>query len=315
MQKYLSNLEEAMKQEGLSEEVIKEVLSDHEEMITAAMEEGVQEEDLTEKFGNPEDIARAISMDNIEEDTSGEEQGYRLLKAFDLKGEHIEVEGKLLNESISFTRGKGTGIEVFVKDMPKESDYTVKCDGETLTIKRTTKLFFSFGQKQSAKFRINIPANILIKNADINITNGKISMKKLMSQNLKLKTVNGKISLKDMTNDNDHLTSVNGKIKLYDVTANKTFVSQVSGSTKMKNTTVQNEVYIRSVSGDVELKDVTATDIEYHSVSGSLKGKEVYPKTLSLKSVSGDIYIKNSNKEHKIKIKNKQSLSGKITLE
>ncbi|MEC9484695.1 MAG: DUF4097 family beta strand repeat-containing protein [Candidatus Izemoplasma sp.] len=315
MKNYLKGLKEEMFKEGLKDEVINEVIKDHEEMIEAALEEGLDETALEEKFGNPKDIAQAISADTTEEESYDDEQGYRLLETYAINGDDIDIEVKLLNESLEVTQGKGTGIEVYVREMPNISEYDIGCDGETFTIKRKNSFFISFRKKHSAKFRVLLPADLVIDAADINITNGKVSLKKLQSNNLKLKTVNGNISLKYMTDNHHHLTTVNGKIKLSNITAKKTFVSQVSGSTKMKHVTVEKDIHVRSVSGDVDLKDVTAKDVEYHSVSGSLKGKEVYPENISLRSVSGDIYIKNTDKDHDVNIKSKKSVSGNITFE
>ena len=50
------------------------------------------------------------------------------------------------------------------------------------------------------------------------------------------------------------------------------------------------------------------------TVSGDLEGKEFYPNEVTLKSVSGDIDIENSDSSREIIVKSSKSVSGEVNI-
>jgi uncharacterized membrane protein len=62
MKKFLKDLETELRKNNLSENEIKEIMADHEEMIQSAKSEGLTDEELEAKFGSPKNVAEELSQ-------------------------------------------------------------------------------------------------------------------------------------------------------------------------------------------------------------------------------------------------------------
>lgn len=315
MKQYLEDLKKALSELEVPSKEIEEILNDHREMIESAIEDGLRETDLVEKFGDPSIVAKAISHDYKSSDDTDEEEGYRLYKTYEPSSDQFELEFKSINDGLIFKTTKGLNIEVYVKHLTHEDDYIIDYNKDVLTIKNKVKKLFGITNNKKVKFKVLVPATLTLNKLKAGTVNGKIHFKGCQSKQLELNSVNGNIHVKKWIDQTSHISTVNGTIHLSDLITDELHSSLVSGKGKLKNITVAKNAFIREVSGNVTLNEFTAESLKYHSVSGDLSGKEVYPKDVSLKSVSGNIHIKNKEKEHSINILKKSSLSGKIVID
>jgi DUF4097 and DUF4098 domain-containing protein YvlB len=315
MKQYLEDLKKALSELEVPLKEVEEILNDHREMIESAIEDGLKETELVEKFGDPSIVAKAISHDYESGDDVDEEQGYRLYKSYEPSSDQFDLEFKSINDALIFKTTKGLNVEVYVKHLTHEEDYNIEYNNNVLTIKNKVKKLFGIPKSRKVKFKVMVPATLTLNKLKAGTVNGKMHFKGCQSKQLELNSVNGHIHVKSWIDHKSHISTVNGNIHLSDLTTDEFHSSLVSGKGKFKNTTVTTNAFIREVSGNVTLNEFTAESLKYHSVSGDLSGKEVYPKDLSLKSVSGNIHIKNKKKDHSINILKKSTLSGKIVID
>lgn len=315
MKQYLEDLKKALNELEVPSKEVEEILNDHREMIESAIEDGLNETDLVEKFGDPSIVAKAISHDYESSDDTDEEEGYRLYKTYEPSSDQFDLEFKSINDDLIFKTTKGLNIEVYVKHLTHEEDYIIDYNDDVLTIKNKVKKLFGMTKSRKVKFKVMVPATLSLNKLKAGTVNGKIHFKGCQSKQLELNSVNGNIHVKKWIDQTSHISTVNGNIHISDLITDELHSSLVSGKGKLKNITVAKNAFIREVSGNVTLNEFTAESLKYHSVSGDLSGKEVYPKDVSLKSVSGNIHIKNKKKEHSINILKKSSLSGKIVID
>lgn len=313
-QEFLNNLKNKLIDLKLPENEIKEIIADHEEMINQAIEVGLEENKIEDKFGKPEDIALALRRDFNDVDEMDIEQGYRLYKKFIPSGNVLEIQSNLVNEAFIVAVSKVEEIELYVKNFDEEEKFEISFILDKLVVKK--KKTVSTGRNgKTPKFKVYVPAHLDISTLQLNTVNGKIFIKGCNSNSIHVHSVNGNITVKKCNDQKTKVTTVNGKIRMSTYTTKDLDVSFVSGTGNIKDVTVDGDAAIRSVSGDVSIKDFTCNKLSFNTVSGDLIGKEAYPESVSLRSISGDIRFKNKQKDKKIMISKKKSLSGDINLE
>ena len=324
MKKYLKDLEAELKKLNISDEEIAEILEDHKEMLNEAVAEGITDEEIALKFGDPEKLAKALYQDVIEEKITkkaeavfGTEnlEGYELINSFQCLDELKTVNISLVSEDIIYFPYEGESIEVYTRGKYNEEDYTINFkDGKFNLLKSKGKVTLTIFRKKTPDFGVRVPESQLDE-FKLSLVSGDGELEGISSKLVELKTVSGDLKLTNLSTSSNLVVSVvSGDVKLNGVTANGLEVSMVSGDLELNSANFDEKMHIGAVSGDTDANDVKVTEIEFHTVSGDFKGNEVYCNTVTFKSVSGDMRIENSNKDHEIEVVSKKSLSGKVTI-
>jgi hypothetical protein len=324
MKKYLKDLETELKKLNVSDEEIAEILADHKEMLEEAQSEGVTDEEMISKFGDPKNIARDLYEDVLDEDLSQKEepvfgteslQGYELMKSIQVLEGLNAVNINLVSEDIIFFPYEGETIEVYVRGKFNEEEYTINFkDGIFNLIKSKGKVSFNIFGKKTPDFGVRFP-QCHLENFKLSLVSGDGNIEDINADGVTFKTVSGDLKVSNITSTTKvEVSVVSGDVKLNSLSSAKLEMSSVSGDVSLKKVKLEEQAFMSTVSGDINADTVKVPEIEFRTVSGDFNGKEVYCDVVSLKSLSGDFTIENSNKDHKIEVTSKSSLSGKVTI-
>ena len=324
MKKYLKDLEAELKKLKISDEEIAEILEDHKEMLQEAVEEGITDEEIELKFGDPEKIAKELYEDVLSDKTSkkvepvlgtGDLQGYELIKSFPVLDGFKVVNISLISEDVIYFPYEGESIEVYTRGKYREESYTINYnDGAFNLLRSKGKVSFNVFGKKTPDFGVRVP-KAQLEEFKLNLVSGDAKVEEVNSGSIDIKTVSGDIEGVNITTSSNLVISVvSGDAEFQGVVANGLEISMVSGDLTLSQANFDELVHIGTVSGDAVCSDLKVPAIEFRTVSGDFKGEEVYCKTVTLKSVSGDFKIINSNKDHEIEVVSKKSLSGNVTI-
>ncbi len=314
MKKFLEDLEKELKKINISEEEIEEILEDHEEMIEEAIEEGLSEEELEVKFGKPQKIAKDIGGNRSKEDYSKEKKSEKAW-AFEAD-DRFEIQIDLVDEDVYVSSSDCDRLTVELLGKGNPSDYTIAFEDNKLVINKNRNHFFgiSFGHSRSGDFKISIPEKLATSYFKLKTISGDITVKNFETEDLYIKSTSGDAIIENMKTDDLKFESVSGDYSVRNVNAVDCFISLVSGDIDLVDFHVKENIKINTVSGDVKIEDASCVDLDLRTVSGDLDGNELYPESVALKSVSGDIRIRNREKEHNINVRYQKSVSGDIKI-
>jgi len=301
---------------NLTSDEIDEIIADHVEMIGSAIDDGLTESEIIEKFGDPRKLAEAISdFEEFEKEEKEIEKvevsNYKLWKKFETTGKYLKVNVRLVNEKMIYQSVDIDEIEIHVLGEVDLDKYELSYDNDVLTIDAPRKigLFFLQTKKEDVSFLVLLPENIVIDEFNHTTINSEVQFLNLKAKDFTANTTNGDMIIKDSKLGDVKWHTVNGDIDVYQTKMKSLSTSHVSGDVIMHQVQIENDFRMSTVSGNIKVKDTTCDNLDFNTVSGDLRGLNFYPKTLSLKSVSGDIDIKN-----KIAINKKKTVSGKIRI-
>ena len=324
MKKYLKDLATELKKLKISDEEIAEILADHTEMINAAKEDGLSDEELEQKFGNPAKVAKELKDDSFSSEIklqvesvieNGELEGYELFKTFPVLEAVTKVSIKVVSEDVVYFPYDGTSIQVYANKLKKPEDYIVSFENGEFILKRTKDRGINiFGSKSTPDFGIMMPFEQYMELFEVSVVSGDFKIDQVDSKVFNLKTTSGDFELSNIKGKSIKFTTVSGDFEVYGVQGKSLDISLVSGDCEMENIKLEGDMTINTVSGDIEVTNFEGNNISVRTVSGDFEGKEVYPKTVELKSVSGDIEIENDNKQRSIEVLSKKTLSGDVTI-
>lgn len=316
MKKFLKDLEAELRKNNLSEEEIQEIIADHEEMIETAIEEGLTDEELENKFGNPEEVAEELSQ--FSEKKNKRRKKAKSIKTKDLLGvkDAYNIDVKLVSEDLIFTYTEEEKIIVNYSGTKNLDQYRIELVDNTFILEAPSKTgnLNYFGNNNTGDFEVLLPRNINIGHIKIKEVNGDMSFPEIISESITVSTNNGDAEFSKIVTGKMQFNSVNGDVIVNEAEMKTLKLSQVSGDFKMTESKIEGEFSVNTVSGDIDLNTVTCMDFLLKTVSGDVEGKEFYPETVSLTSVSGDVEIINSDARRPIKVHNKKSLSGDIEI-
>lgn len=316
MKKFLTELEQELRNRGIKDSEIAEIISDHEEMIQEALSEGLEESKIEEKFGSPAKIALELSeTQKFETQNVQDSNDYTLHKSFPVLESSICVEIRFVEEDFHLEKSNSDSIEIYYKGKGKIEDYEISFDNGTLKInapKLKKRLFVSF-TNSSLEFLVKIPET-LIERMNLVSVSSDITVDSITTQNFELHNTNGDVEFTNLDTSEFKLNTVNGDVSMTNLNANDLRFTSVNGEVSFENITVVNNVLINTVSGDFKIHKMECKECHFQSVSGDISAKEFYPNQISLKSVSGDVDIVNSDKTRNIQITNKKSVSGQINI-
>ena len=312
MKKFLKNLEEELKKKNINDEEIKEILADHQEMIESAINEGLTDEELEAKFGNPEQVADELSQFTDKEGEKVEIGNADII--FDGVTNDYEVEIGLLSEDIDIKIHDQEEIiikPIGINDIDK---YTIEFNNNKLLLKAPKRNGIVVFRTRNRKFKLYLPVKYQISHFKTKSINGDVDVENIKVTEFEIGTNNGDLELKGLELSQFKASVINGDIDIHNVTCDEFHASMISGDAEVKNLDCKNDIFINTVSGDIDIIDSSCKEAVLKTVSGDLEGQEFYPETLSLSSVSGDISIKNKDKNKPIEIKRKKTVSGDVEI-
>ncbi|XFA98346.1 DUF4097 family beta strand repeat-containing protein [Candidatus Izemoplasma sp. B36] len=312
MKKFLKNLEEELKKKNINDEEIKEILADHQEMIESAINEGLTDEELEAKFGNPKQVADELSQFTDKQGEKVEKGNTDII--FNGVADNYEIEIGLLSEDIDIKTHDQEEIiikPIAINDIDK---YTIEFNNNKLLIKAPKRNGTIFFRTRNRKFKLYLPVKYQISHFKTKSINGDVDIENIKVNEFEIGTNNGDLKLKGLELSQFKASVINGDIDVINVTCDEFHASMISGDANIKNLVCKNDIFINTVSGDVEIVGSSCKEAVLKTVSGDLDGEEFYPEALSLTSVSGDISIKNKDKNKPIEIKRKKSVSGDVEI-
>ncbi len=320
MKQFLKDLKKELTKLKFSENEIKEILADHEEMIQVAIDEGLLETELEQKFGVPKKVAQELSDDSKKTGEEGNPsnntsiEGYTFFNSFPVTDEVIDVNISVIDEDVEYVSAETSSIEVFYQGIDDIEKYDISLKAGIFKIRCEKRGISFFMKRRSPKFIVKFPMGMKNKLFNYKTVSGDAIIYGVSTDEFTVKTTSGDMKIEKLDSKEFKLSSVSGDITISNLKAIGFKVSLVSGDMNMINSTIENDMDVNTVSGDAKIKDTSATNTSIKTVSGDLNAEEFYPKTVSLKSVSGDINIKNKLKDKEIKILHKKTLSGNISI-
>ncbi len=328
MNKFLKDLEKELKKLNVNPKEIKEILEDHKEMIEATKQEGLNEDQIKNKFGNPTKVASEISRDSKEADSrvnlEGDESiakydtnNFHLVNTFQLISDLKEFKVKLINDDFILGDHDEDYIQVYQENIKDIEKYEISLTDNKFILERKSndmiKKVFNFNSK-SGTFLVLMPKGVNLEEFNYHTVNGDMSANQLVTSKFELKSTNGDIRFSNVNLGKAKFSLVNGDIEIQRFMASSLDVSLVNGDIELEKGIIEGDLHFNSVSGDTKLTEVEGNSATLKTVSGDLDGINFYVKEISLKSVSGDVNIKNDDKSREIKVINKKTLSGDINI-
>lgn len=310
--KFIEDLKRELNKTNLSETEKEEILNDFTEMVDEATDSGLEDNELENKFGSPEKLASELASE-YKEDSKSDAPSGDVFEFYPTEKYNVVIE--LLNEDIYIETVNSEKIHVEAKRVRRLKDFDIKFENNTLYLLRPKKQyteFFHFSRKSS--FTLKLPNKFTINDFHFSNINGDGNIKNISVEKGKFKVTNGDFDFSGSQFTNVEIDTINGDINMKEIKSNQFKVSLVSGDMKLKNIDIDNDLSINSVSGDIEVENTNCKQALVRLVSGDLEGKEFYPQELSVRTVSGDVDINNKQKERRIEVIKKSSVSGDISI-
>lgn len=316
MKKYIEDLRQELLKQKLTNKEIEEIIADHEEMIQNAIDEGLSEEEIIQKFGKPEQLAKELAdfepKDDVEQVSTDH---FNLWQSFEANEDEISVLVKLTSEDVTYQTTDDPMIKVYYRGKGKISVYDVSFEKGNFQLisDRGFGLRFAFSKENNIDFLIELPKGVSISDFTSQSVSSDVVIKNLMISKFKLTTTSGDVDIENARLGESQWHTVSGDLSVKDSLFDSLSSSQVSGDIRFERVKIQKDIRCNTVSGDFGITDSTCEELHFSSISGDLNGKEFYPKQVSLKSVSGDIKIKNKERSA-ITVLKKSSVSGDIDI-
>ncbi|MDD3123131.1 MAG: DUF4097 family beta strand repeat-containing protein [Candidatus Izemoplasmatales bacterium] len=315
MKTFLQDLETELTKKQINKDEIKEILADHKEMIDEAISEGLSEDEIVKKFGSPEQIADECAAFTEKNPKVANESRFALYKSFPVLSDQINLNIVLVDEDFEIVRGTSSSIEVLYSGKGKIEDYTIELVDETFTLRgpKNYGIRFFNSRRSDLNFLVKLP-NILVSNFLMNAVNSDAKVSDIKISTMESRTTNGDLDFNNITAVDVKLDTVNGDIKMKNYNLTTLKFSAVSGDVLMSEGKIEDEFKVNTVSGDFHVKNSKCNKAYFTTVSGDIVGDNFYPDSITMKSVSGDITIKNTDMTHIINIESKKSVSGTIKI-
>ena len=312
--KFIEDLKKELSKTNLNESEIEEILNDFTEMVEEAVESGLLESDLEKKFGSPEKLANDLASEHASNEKTDTNTNNENTFEF-VPEDNYNIVIELLNEDIEIETAQSNKIHIEARKVRRLKDYEIKFENNTLYIKKPRKQyaeFFNFSR--NSKFILKLPNQYKVKDFNFSNINGDGLVKNIHADNIKFKVTNGDFDFQDNQFGVIGIDTINGDIKMKNMTSTQFKVSLVSGDMSLKDIAITEGFNLSTVSGDIEVENFNCNQAFIRLVSGDFEGKEFYPNEITIRTVSGDVDIKNTNKEKRIEVIKKSSVSGDINI-
>lgn len=190
-------------------------------------------------------------------------------------------------------------IEGAAKELNDDEKLTYAVNNNTLSI--------NFMQKRTFWFFFNMPS----KSIEVRVPQALYDKMKFVN----ISTVSADSSIEKFTIDKLEMNTTSGEINVKDIQTNKISLNTTSGNVTLSQVKVNGDVSYNSVSGNLSAADLNCDFLSAHSVSGdhdfsgdikgvnldSVSGRlsvaaPVCPNPVSMKTVSGDMQLKTTDK-------------------
>ncbi len=321
--KFIEDLKKELSKTNLSAVEMQEVISDYEEMVENALETGLKESELEDKFGSPEKIVEELDnfrddseetpkSDNEDAKTESQKEGFE----FKFKpASNYDIEVDLTNEDIHIETWDGEEIIVKPMGIKRVKEYDIDFRNNTLFVKKNqVRMFNIFGRSENGAFEVKLPKNKEMNHTKFSNVNGDGDLKGLVGNQMSFKTTNGDFTIQDCKLKALSVSSINGDLKMSEILSEKVKLSVVSGDIEINKMKIEGDFDFNSVSGDADINDFDAVNIYIKLVSGDISAKKLGAEQLTVRTVSGDVDIDNSNCEKSINHLSKSSVSGSVEI-
>lgn len=301
MKTFLENLKNELQKTEISEDIVDDIIKDHEEMIEAARAEGISDEEIKNRFGDPKKIAEDIAKFEKKNQYPVRIESKDKVYTFDVDVDEIKILTNLVSEDTTYQVIDSNQIKIDVVGKSDLSKYDVSFENGLLKIETFKRTGFSFGFSftNTPDFIVNIPKKLLITSLNHNSVNADLKFHHLKLVDVKIQTTDGDIDFKYNRFETLKINTVNGDLCLEDAEAKNLSISTVSGDVDVKNIKLETDLVLNSVNGDLNLKEVKVQNFSVSTVSGDVSLSEVeIRQDLNLKSVSGDLSISDSTADH-----------------
>jgi DUF4097 and DUF4098 domain-containing protein YvlB len=311
--KFIEDLKKELSKTNLNKSEIEEIINDFSEMVEEAMESGLLETDLVSKFGSPEKLANELASEHAPSENTESNNSSNTFEFLPQEGYKIVIE--LLNEDIEIETENSNKIKIEARKVRRLKDYEIKFENNTLYIKKPRKQFMEFFSfSKSSQFILKLPKQYKVKDFNFSNINGDGVIKNIDVENIKFKVTNGDFDLENNKFGKIEVDTINGSIKMKSITSNQFRASLVSGDMILKEMDIAEDFNVNTVSGDIEVENVNCKQAFVRLVSGDFEAKEFYPNEITVRTVSGDVDVKNKDREKRIEIIKKSSVSGDINI-
>lgn len=321
MKKYLEDLKKELNKRNLSEKTINDILGDYKEMIEQALQDGLEEEDLEKKFGSPNKVASEIAQDengNQKESDTEDKDDFKLWKSFELSKDSIDLTIKLIDDDVMIKSTEENKVSIFYSGDFSEDQYELKVTDDEIKLTSPPFKGFKFNHifksRKKTSFMVLIPEELLIGMFTYTVVNSDLIIEDVKATNFSLSTTNGDIDIHRSYLGNFKINTVSGDVRCNKIYVDTVASSSVSGDIIFNQSTINKHLKMNMVSGDLCVNQTTCELLECSSVSGDINGSEFYPKKINFKTLSGDINLTNSHKEH-IEINKKGAFSGSVNID
>jgi len=322
MKTFIEDLKKELNKLKLSDTEKQDIINDYKEMIETALEEGLDPNDIEKKFGSPKRVAEAIASDQgisfKDEEEKPKSNRFSLWKSYTPTQNSMKLVIKLIHENVLISTSKDDKIHVYQKGEFSADCYELSFSSSEMKLVSPPLKGFKFKDffqsHNRVEFLIEIPEELVLENVQFTMVNGNSSISNIKADAFQLSTTNGDVEIKDSYIGNFKINTVNGDIESTKLYVDFLKATTVSGDIRFQSCVFNKEIKLNTVSGDFEINESTCYELEMTSVSGDLKGKEFYPKKINFKSVSGDIELKNKDRQP-IEINKKSPFTGSVTIE
>lgn len=316
MKDFLKKLEIELRNKGISEKEINEILEDHKEMIEEAFEEGLTEEELYEKFGSPNKIAEEMeevtpSEKKAEPELKYSEDDYQLYKTV-LIDEKYNLHIELVNEDLKIVPSDTEEIKVFYKGKGKIEDYECSVKDQTVHLKKSVRGGTGILNinHRTLEFMVSLPKENMDK-IILKSVNADFYMEKVKAESLLFSNTNGDFSMKDTEFISIEASTVNGDIHSDGCKVENAKYNLVNGDVNLVHQVIPGKLTLNGVSGDFQIDDSECNECFANTVSGDVSVNEFYPKKMVFSSLNGDIDINNNDESKETTIEIHKTLRKK----
>ena len=221
-------------------------------------------------------------------------------------------------------------VSVECKDLVKVK-HSVSVQGDTLVVKYKPKWYQTFSFSNVEPFvtiylpegeydnlsvevssgDVEIPAGYLFKEAELDVTSGRVQFCAAVTgdldvegtsgeiilsgascKNLDVELTSGEIVLKDLAVSEDLAAECSsGEISFSSVTAGDIYIELTSGEINASGLIASGKMQVKGTSGDVVLERCDAAELDLTLTSGDLRGTLLTPKYYNVKVTSGTVNV------------------------
>lgn len=315
MMRFLEDLKNELLKRKMNQNDIDDIIKDHEDMIQEALREGLSEEDIVSRFGDPKTLAKELASECPKEEERVMREDYTLWKSLNITSKEMNILINLVSEDLIVQSSEDDQAHLFYKGKGDIENYVFMISGDELKLEapKSRGLIFMRSTKDDLDFILELPQDVKINEWKHQSVSSDVQFNVLEAQNLKLSTTSGDIDIMCGSLKNMKLNTVSGDIHVSNINVDDIDLSMVSGDVSINQSVIKGRFYSNTVSGDLNFEDTVAQHTEFRAVSGDVKGTEFYPKTVTFKSVSGDLIIRNKEKTN-ITSLSSSSLSGEVSI-